>query len=937
MSIRLSLWPRCFLCSALVVLSICAGPFVEAQPSAVVTDAPRTIEQVRAALAQGNLDAVDAWLRGAPAERLALSRLAPGDVEMAWVAVHRWIRSGRWQEAASLLARMHAAQPDPRAVTLHGELLVAQGRMQEAIALLDPIVESPDGSLPAARYWRAVAFGRSGRPSRAALEWRDLIRLYNRGQAPDAESLRYVALAAQRLGAWTDANRTFREALAADPQSVEIRRDWAALFLEKYRPDEALTLLDEAIALRANDPDLLALRATVELDLRYGVDAARAYVEEARQVFPDHPAANEVLASIGLDGRDWETIDTALAAALRVAPARLETLTLQAASHWLRDDLVRFRAIEEQVLALDPTYAAFHHTVGEVGARNFRYAEALALFEQSLDVQADYPPALLSLGVGYSRIADDERAAAFLARAFDSDPFNERALRMVELFERTIPQYEVVQDSQIPAVRYRFWRPHVPVMQAYVPPVVQRTWAVYIERYGLTPPAPLSIEFLYDQPTFSIRSVGLPGAAQHGICFGHLITSRSPHEGDFNWRQVLEHEMSHVFSLHASRWRVPRWLTEGLAEYDTILSNPRWRREEELAIAREALAGRYIGVMDLNDAFVSVDDFGRILAAYFQASLVVEYIGDRWGYPKLVEMLGAYGRSLETPEVFRTVLEIEVPAFDADFQEHLRAHLGPLLQTWEPSLPRLRDAPRIEEAVATRPSDPDAVAEFGGLLLRRGDREGAARQLDAALQLSPRNARALFLRATMRLAAEDAIGARQDLLQLREDGRDGWTIRVGLALGAEAAGDLADAISHLERAVEIDPRGVEAWAALAELFPRVGQGARAQEALERWASLDQNAAEPAMRLAQAYLAANDTARALDWALHVVDIAPFVRDTHTVAGRAAHAAAEWTTAVRELQLELAQGAADRDATLSMLADALAALGRAEEAEAVRRQR
>ncbi len=51
-------------------------------------------------------------------------------------------------------------------------------------------------------------------------------------------------------------------------------------------------------------------------------------------------------------------------------------------------------------------------------------------------------------------------------------------------------------------------------------------------------------------------------------------SARKP--GDFNWGSTLWHEMSHVFILTATNFRVPRWFTEGLAVHEEGERSPEW-------------------------------------------------------------------------------------------------------------------------------------------------------------------------------------------------------------------------------------------------------------------------------------------------------------------------------------------------------------------------
>jgi hypothetical protein len=55
-------------------------------------------------------------------------------------------------------------------------------------------------------------------------------------------------------------------------------------------------------------------------------------------------------------------------------------------------------------------------------------------------------------------------------------------------------------------------------------------------------------------------------------------------EEKFNLGMTLWHELAHVFHIQLSRSRVPRWFTEGLAEYETEHERPEWSREHDPAL-----------------------------------------------------------------------------------------------------------------------------------------------------------------------------------------------------------------------------------------------------------------------------------------------------------------------------------------------------------------
>ena len=111
-------------------------------------------------------------------------------------------------------------------------------------------------------------------------------------------------------------------------------------------------------------------------------------------------------------------------------------------------------------------------------------------------------------------------------------------------------------------------------------------------RYGLTPKGPILIEIFPRHDDFAVRNLGLPGMiGALGACFGRVVTLDSPRArppGSFNWQATLWHELTHVVTLQLSKQRVPRWLTEGISEYEEQRARPEWGRQMQVQFA-EAL------------------------------------------------------------------------------------------------------------------------------------------------------------------------------------------------------------------------------------------------------------------------------------------------------------------------------------------------------------
>src|SRR5690606_8492198 len=138
--------------------------------------------------------------------------------------------------------------------------------------------------------------------------------------------------------------------------------------------------------------------------------------------------------------------------------------------------------------------------------------------------------------------------------------------------------------------------------------------------YGFTPDAPVLLEIFPRHDDFAVRNVGLPGMiGALGACFGRVVTLDSPRArppGTFNWTATMWHEMAHVITLQMSKNRVPRWLTEGISEFEEQRARPSWGRKMDLAFADALERGETLPLEDLNAGFMSPD---TISLAYGQA------------------------------------------------------------------------------------------------------------------------------------------------------------------------------------------------------------------------------------------------------------------------------------------------------------------------------
>ncbi len=167
-------------------------------------------------------------------------------------------------------------------------------------------------------------------------------------------------------------------------------------------------------------------------------------------------------------------------------------------------------------------------------------------------------------------------------------------------------------------------------------------------------------------------------------------------------------------------------------------------------------------------------------------------------------------------------------------------------------------ARHFREALRIKPRWPGAHFGLAEALAAPGDLEAALARYQEGLRLTPRHARGRSgYGETLARAGrhEEAIG--QYLRALRSGGRrEAARTHALLAHSLDARGDLAGALDHYQRALELEPDYAEVHASRGAALLRAGRVAEAAQALERALALGADSAELRMALAEA-------ARALD--------------------------------------------------------------------------
>ncbi len=808
------------------------GPPAEAKKASretLLADGQRALSQSRYPQAEKLLrEAIAQGLRG-PAE-LALSEVL--------------LRTGRYAQAAATANAATSVPPSERAV-ITAKALRRQGKLAEAEQALRAVEKDP--AARAARLLLGEVLIESGRRADAKDPLLSLINDYNedRIKDDDAAGMTLIGRAAHHLRSPKDANDAFNTAERAGAKSRDLLLWRGELFLEKYDPGHAEEVLGELLEQAPNDPEALVGMAHVRLDQALDFDEAERLARRALAQNPNLPEAYFVLAGIALRDMELELAEKQVQAGLAINPRDLEVLSMAATVSFLAEDSAGFAKRKQEVFAKNKEYSRFYAIVGEYADWEHRYDEIVAMMEEAVKLDAEDAVAGASLGINLIRANREQDGTQALARAFALDQFNVRVYNTLNLYEQVIPKNYV----SVPGARFsiRYHSADKAVLERYVPRWLEQAWTAYIKHYGFTPAVPVGVELYAERENFAIRTTGLPETAIQGVCFGRTLASMSPQNERFNLGMTLWHELAHVFHIQMSKSRVPRWFTEGLAEYETLVTRAEWAREHDPDLFEMKRAGRLPHLGKMSRAFTRAEQLQDVATAYYAASQIVVDLAKRHGMDKLALMLRNWGQGKPTAAVFQETLGETTEQADSRFAAELDQRFARYRGQFVP-ITRAPVLAAAKDAVNKEPRNSLAQLRLALALLREGDSESALSALKKARALDPKQPDARFLEAKLELLQERPKAAIKLLRSLAADGGDGYATQLLLAEAARAAEDRVLVREALEAAHRNDPTQAEPLYGLLALNEDGGSPDRELELLRQLAALSEHDGEVHRRL-----------------------------------------------------------------------------------------
>jgi tetratricopeptide (TPR) repeat protein len=766
-------------------------------------------------------------------------RLEAKDGRVALGLAETLLAMGRYSEVLELVPAFERERGGigRRATLVAARALVQSGRLSDAEAKLRAV--EGDAEAREARLLLGEVLLELGRRKDAEPRLRTLIEDYNESRIAenDGHGLALVGRAAHLLRSPRDANEAFGEAEGTGVFDRQLLLWRAELFLEKYDAGHAEEVLSDILERAPHDPDALVMMAEVRLVQAFDFVEAERLARAALAQNPRLARAYFVLGGIALRDVELADADQHIRIGLGARANDLDLLSLRATVRFVASDRAGFDAAKKAVFALNPERSRFYAIVGDFADWEHRYDEIVELMQEAVVLDPNDATALAGLGINLIRAGRDADGTAALGRAFALDPYNARVFNTLELFEKVIPKdYVSVKGTRF-TLRY-----HVkdkPLLERYVPALLERAWTSYVDHYGFTPKVPVGVELYADREHFAIRTSGLPETAIQGVCFGHTLASMSPQKEKFNLGMTVWHELAHVFHIQLSKNRVPRWFTEGLAEYETTLARPEWSREQGPELFELRRAGRLPSIVGMNRAFTRAEQLSDMATAYYASSKLVAMLGSQHGMRKMGAMLRGWADGKATPDVFRSALALEPGVEDDRFRALLDGELSRYKTQFVP-MSRVGSADAARAAAKASPKDAVKQVALALALFRAGAEEEARAALKTARTLDPRNADARYLAAKVALATDKPADGVKLLREMLGDGQDGYVVQMELAEAAEATKDEATRLAALLSAERFDPTQTAPLYAMLKLSEQKNDADRSLALLKKLALLSEH-------------------------------------------------------------------------------------------------
>jgi tetratricopeptide (TPR) repeat protein len=614
-----------------------------------------------------------------------------------------------------------------------------------------------------------------------------------------------------------------------------------------------------ALAIAKQDYELAAERYRDALkrfgddpDAHYGLAQAFYYsdrksmlasLDAALHVNPYHAPSLILLAEHLIDCEDYQGAAESLDRVFAVNPWHPEAWAYRAVLAHFANDPNAVAACRAKALKFWPANPQVDYLIGRKLSQNYRFSDGAAYQRQSLKSDPNYLPAKIQLAQDLLRLGDEQQGWALADAVNTKDPYNVEAYNLVNLREAMAAFKTLSADAFLVRMDSR----EAAVYGDRVIELLRRAKSKLCDKYGLTLSGTVVVELFPNQQDFAVRTFGMPGGDGFlGVCFGKVITANSPNAArPANWQSMLWHEFCHVVTLNLTANKMPRWLSEGISVYEESQADPTWGQRMNPQYRKMIEEGGLTPIGGLSAAFMNPPTPMHLQFAYYESSLAVEFLVQRYGPASLKTILAdlAQGKEVNAAIAARAAplegLEKEFEAFVCKRAEEL----APGVDWEQPTRQQVDPADReaVARWLADHPNSFWALNLSANEFLADRQWEQAKAPLKKLISLYPSqtgedNAYRLLAEAHRNLGETDEEAAVLGrLAALSADAADAYNRLMEIAVERQ---DWAGVVDNGQRYLDVYPMlGTTYWR-LGRANEQTGQDERAIESYQRLLLLD---------------------------------------------------------------------------------------------------
>ena len=518
--------------------------------------------------------------------------------------------------------------------------------------------------------------------------------------------------------------------------------------LDAYLASGDLALAKQDYELAANQYRSAMKRFGKDPDVHFGL-AGAFYQSDRNQMIqsldaalyinPNHVPSLLLLAEHQIDCENYTGAGELLDRAIAVNPWHPDLWAYRAVLAHQANDLEASAKHREKALKFWPTNPRVDYLIGRKLSQKYCFAEGAAFQRRALKFDSKYLSAKIQLAQDLLRLGDEQEGWTLANEVHTGDAYNIEAYNLSNLNDH-LSKFTTLRTG---GFVIRMDKREADIYGDMVIDLLNEAKTKLCEKYAAQLDKPVVVELFPEQKDFAVRTFGMPGGDGFlGVCFGNVITANSPNaQRPTNFKALLWHEFCHVVTLNLTHNKMPRWLSEGMSVYEELQRDPTWGQQMNPEYRGMILADKLTPIGKLSAAFLSPPTPNDLQFAYYESSLAVEFLIERYGLESIRAILADLAKGEQINEAISKhagpIEDIE-KQFEA-FARKRAGDLAPEVDFKQPKEGQLDPAnpESLAEWLAENPNNYWALTIYAKALLAASQWEQAKKPLEKLIALYP--------------------------------------------------------------------------------------------------------------------------------------------------------------------------------------------------------